>query len=107
MKVPEAKLDFLLSLVRQGKIATQDAAAELKVSTRHFNRLMKEAKIRRPPGLRSEKDKIAYARKIKRLEAAEAVMSGRWSVEKAAAEADVHPRTIKRHIAKLKNERDR
>lgn len=105
MKIEEARLDFLLSLVKQGKIATQDAATELQVSTRHFNRLMKEAKVRRPPGLRSEKDKAAYERRITRLQAAEAVLAGRWTVEKAASEADVHPRTIKRHVARIRNGR--
>lgn len=99
MKAAQKKtLKTLLKQIKQGQIKTKDAAATLSVSARHFNRLMLEANVTRPEGKRKVQDEAALAKKAKKVQAMHDILSGKYTLAKAAVLAECSERTLIRYL---------
>lgn len=92
----EQKLAKILEKIAAGKIKRPAAAAELGVSERHLNRLMKAFNVRRPPSPVHERAETAEVRRQVKQAAAYAVFNGEMAIEAAAQAADCSERTIYR-----------
>lgn len=93
----------MLKRIGAGVIKTSDAAEHLGITVRHLNRLMLNAGVERPCGLRSIMDREAEERREAKQIAALAVIKGVWSVEYAAQQANASTRTIARWVERLKS----
>lgn len=88
--------------IAEGKLSRAGAAARLRVSERHVNRLMRAQGVTRPAGKAHERRVTAQARREAKERAARAVAQGVHSVENAALQAGCSTRTMYRWVQKLK-----
>ena len=104
-KKEQVALQRMLQKIQDGSISTLAAAAAMGVSTRTFNRMMLEAKVKRPEGQRAAQDKGAAESKTLRQEAAQHVLNGTYTVAKAARLAGCSERTVTRYMDRLRASR--
>lgn len=101
-KKEQRALKSALQKIQNGEISTIDAAANLGISTRTFNRLMLEAKVTRPVGARAVQDQEAKDAKLLRQQAGRDVLNGKYTVAKAAKMAGCSERTVTRYMERLR-----
>lgn len=95
----------VMSAIADAKITRKQAAKRLGgISERHVNRLMKEHKVRRPPGKSRERAAEAQKRREWKVRAARAVIAKEYGVESAASAAGCSVRTMYRWIARIKKD---
>jgi hypothetical protein len=89
--------------IAAGSITRADAAARLRVSERHVNRLMRAHGVSRPAGKAHERRVTAQAHREAKERAARGALQGVHSLENAAMQAGCSLRTMYRWVKKLKN----
>lgn len=98
-----AKLPGVLRKISKGALSRSEAATALSCSERKVNRLMREHGVRRPRSPVHAARAAAENRRIERVQAARAVLTGRLTIEKAAKDAEISTRTLYRWLIRLKN----
>lgn len=95
------KLATVLRKIAAGSLSRSTAAAELEISERHVNRIMRLYGVRRPKSAYHARRAGAGSRREDRARAARQVINGQFTHEQAALAAGCSVRTVYRWAKKL------